>query len=175
MKICKKKICDFKTCKNPESYDKLFLQKPDNYGNNVLHNRTIILDKITLDMKKNLHSKRKELLQKKTKKPTEIIIFTDYHSFSATSIFLKGFQQSGGAILVGYYGNPKNKVSIRDAAISSSGTITYDWTKYFQHLTNLDFQILITGREFYYFDFQKENPIPQEYTIIPVDEHVDIL
>ena len=125
-------------------------------------------------MKKDLHSKRIELLQNKTKKPTEIIIFTDYHSFSATSIFLKSFQQSGGAIIVGYYGNPKNKEAIKDAGISSSGIIAYERTKYYRNLESLNFSFLITGTEFYYFDYQKINPTPQEYISIPVDEHVDI-
>ena len=43
------------------------------------------------------------------KKPTDIIIFTDSYSYSATSGFIKGFQNTGGAIIVGYFGNPKIK------------------------------------------------------------------
>ena len=170
----KKQYLDYKTCKEPESYDKFFMEKPDHYGD-IEHNRTIILDEISLDMKLDLHNKRKELLNtKKTKKPTDIIIFTDTHSFSATSIFLKSFKQSGGAIIAGYFGNPKNKVTIRDSGISSSGIEMYDWTVYFQNLYQLQFPIQLTGQEFYDFDYQKENPIPQEYTFIPVDENVDI-
>ena len=160
---------DYKTCKEPESFDKFFNEKPDHYGD-IEHNRTIILDEISLDMKLDLHNKRKELLNtKKTKKPTDIIIFTDTHSFSATSIFLKSFKQSGGAIIAGYFGNPKDKVTIRDSGISSSGIEMYDWTVYFQNLYKLQFPIQLTGQEFYDFDYQKENPIPQEYTFIPVD------
>ena len=171
----KKQYLDFSTCKAPESFEKFFLDKPDNYGNNITHYRTIILDEITLDMKKDLHLKREELINtNKTKKPTEIIIFTDYESISATSIFLKTFQQSGGAIIVGYYGNPKNNLTTRDSGVSSSGIINYEWTTYYNNLKNLGFELGITGQEFYDFDYQKENPIPQEYTIIPVDEHVDI-
>ena len=165
---------DFRTCKEP-NFENFFLNKSDIYSDEITHNRTIILDAISLDTKKDLYSKREKLINiKKTKKPTEIIIFTDYQSISATSIFIKGFQQSGGAITVGYFGNPKNNITISDSSISSSGIISYNWTKYFQNLINLEFQMLITGQEFYDFDFQKENPIPQEYISIPVDEHVDI-
>ena len=171
----KKQYLDFSTCKAPESFEKFFLDEPDNYGNNITHYRTIILDEITLDMKKDLHSKREELINtNKTKKPTEIIIFTDYESISATSIFLKTFQQSGGAIIVGYYGNPKNNLTTRDSGVSSSGIINYEWTTYYKNLKDLGFVLGITGQEFYDFDYQKENPIPQEYTVIPVDEHVNI-
>ena len=31
------------------------------------------------------------------KKPTEILIFTDSYSFSTTSYFIKGLQETGGA------------------------------------------------------------------------------
>ena len=166
---------DFLTCKPPESYDKLFLNKADEYGENVTHNRTIILDEITLDMKKDLHSKRQKLIEtKNTKKPTDIIIFTDYHSISATSIFIKGFQQTGGAIIAGYFGNPKNKDGIKDSSVSSSGIFNYDKSSNYNNLLLNGFSIAITGSEFYYYDYQKENPIPQEYISIPVDEQVDI-
>ena len=171
----KKTSIDFRTCKQPESYDELFLNTSDNYGENITHNRTIILDEITPDMKEDLHLKRKELLDtNNTKKPTDIIIFTDYHSISATSIFIKGFQQTGGAIIAGYFGNPKNKEGIKDASVSSSGIFNYDNSSYYKNLVLNGFLITMTGTEFYYYDYQKENPIPQEYISIPVDEQVDI-
>ena len=44
------------------------------------------------------------------KRPTDIvIIFTDSFSFSATSGLIKGLQNTGGAITIGYLGNPKIK------------------------------------------------------------------
>lgn len=166
---------DFETCKQPESYDKLFLNKADDYSENITYSRTKILDEITLDMKNDLHLKRKELIDtKNTKKPTNIIIFTDYHSISATSIFIKGFQQTGGAIIAGYFGNPKNKEGTKDASVSSSGIFNYDKSSYYNNLASNGFLMTMTGTEFYYYDYQKENPIPQEYISIPVDEQVDI-
>ena len=173
--LFKKNYLDYKTCKEPESIDKFFLENSDYYGN-ITHNRTIVLDEISLDMKLDLHKKRIELLKtNNARKPTDIIIFTDYHSFSATSIFLKSFQQSGGAIIVGYYGNPKDNETIKDSSVSSSGIINYEWTKFAHNLdNNLQFHLQLTGQEFFDYDYQKENPIPQEYKTIPVDEHVDI-
>ena len=111
---------------------------------------------------------------KKTRKPTDIIIFTDYLSISATSIFIKGFQETGGAIVVGYFGNPLERNKKYDAAISSSGVSNLEWTPYCMNLARLNFTMGITFQEFYQYDYQKENPIPQEYITIPVDEHVDI-
>ena len=59
-------------------------------------------------MKLDLHKKREGFINsKKAKKQTDIIIFTGYQSISATSIFLKGFQQTGRAIVIGYFGNQK--------------------------------------------------------------------
>ena len=171
----KKDNLDFSTCKPPESYEKLFREKPDNYGNDTFHYRTILLDEINLEFKTDLHKKRKEMLDtKKTRKPTDIIIFTDYLSVSATSIFIKGFQETGGAIVVGYFGNPLERNKKYDAAISSSGVSNLEWTPYCMNLARLNFTMGITFQEFYQYDYQKENPIPQEYITIPVDEHVDI-
>ena len=50
---------------------------------------------------------------KNIRKPHEIIIFTDGFSYSATSIFIKETQLRGGAIIVGFGGNPENKYLIQ--------------------------------------------------------------
>ena len=42
----KKDNLDFSTCKPPESYEKLFREKPDNYGNDTFHYRTILLEMV---------------------------------------------------------------------------------------------------------------------------------
>ena len=169
----KTEYLDFSTCKEPKSYETFFLENPDNYGN-ITHYRTILLDGISLETKKDLLSKREELTKKNMKKPTEILIFTDYASFNAASVFIKGLQQSGGAIIVGYFGNPKNRKILGDSSISSSGIINYKWTNYSKNLKYLGFEIKITGKEFYDFNFQKDNPLPLEYISISVDEHIDI-
>lgn len=65
----------------------------------------------------------------KSKRPTDIIIYTDGFSFSATSMFIKGFQNTGGAIIVGYNGNPKLSDDLFDASQSPTNVITF-FTKY---------------------------------------------
>ena len=170
----KKNYLDFSTCKNPESYDGIFPKKPDNHGNDITHNRTIIFDAINLNMKKDLEEKREKLIKtKNTKKPTDIIIFTDYDSISAASLFIKGFQQTGGAIVVGYFGNPYNN-NLSDSSVSSSGASLYDWTEEYKNLINLNFSIIITNQEIFGYNYNDKNPIPQEYLKYNVDSHVNI-
>ena len=130
---------------------------------------------ISLENKTDLHKKREELIKTKhTKKPTDIIIFTDYYSISATSIFLKGFQQTGGAIIVGYFGNPKIKNITRDSSINSSGGFLYSNIIPFNNLNKLGLNAQGPSFEMYSYDYQRKNPIPQEYISYPVDDHVDI-
>ena len=52
------------------------------------------------------------IIRKKYKKPTEIIIYTDGFSFSATSTFIKSLYHFGGAITVGYNGDPETEKKI---------------------------------------------------------------
>ena len=60
---------------------------------------------------KEIINKRKELINfdNKVWNPTNIIVFTDAFSYSATSYLINGFQKTGGAIIIGYFGNPKIK------------------------------------------------------------------
>ena len=166
---------DIKTCKPFKSFKNFLEEKPDDYGNSIKHYRTKISDIISIENKTDLNKKREELIKtKNTKKPTDIIIFTDYYSISATSIFLKGFQQTGGAIVVGYFGNPKIKNVTRDSSINSSGGFYYDHIIPFINLDKSGFWTFLTSFEIYNYDYQAENPIPQEYMSYPVDEHADI-
>ena len=166
---------DVKTCKHFKSFEEILEKNPDNYGNDIKHYRTKVLDEIPLELKLDMHQKRKELINtNNTKKPTDIIIFTDYNSISSTSVFLKGLQQTGGAIIVGYFGNPKNKKAIRDSGVSSSGDIDPSNLTPFKNLNELGIEIYFTSFEMYSYDYQDKNPIPQEYTSYIVDEHVDI-
>ena len=110
----------------------------------------------------------------KLKKPTEIIIFTDTFSFSATSFFIKGLQETGAAILVGYFGNPKNS-EIVDASQSPSFVGDFSNSDIFYNLQNAGFQIRgVTIYESYNYTYQKKNPTPREYLIHPVDERINI-
>ena len=55
--------------------------------------------------RKTVDAIKKTLVHRR--KPTEILVYTDGFSYSATSIFIKGLQEFGGAIIVGHLGNPK--------------------------------------------------------------------
>ena len=171
----KNNYLDATTCKNFQSFEEIFEENPDNYGNDIKHYRTKLFDAIPLKVKLDMHKKRKELINtNNTKKPTDIIIFTDYNSISAGSMFLKGLQQTGGAILVGYFGNPKNKNSKDDSGVSSSGGMDFGPITPVKNLNELGLGIGLTVYEMFSYDYQGKNPIPQEYTSYIVDEHVDI-
>jgi hypothetical protein len=92
----------------------------DDYGNNVTHKKSQYFRVYNSSDLKN-HRKRREKYFKmdKLKRPTDILIFTDFFSYSATSFFIKGLQETGSAITVGYLGNPKNN-EITDASQSPS-------------------------------------------------------
>lgn len=82
----------------------------DDYGedqNNqkIIHKRAKIFD--FSDVDENIFYKKRKKI-KNIRKPHEIIIFTDGFSYSSTSIFIKGIQLNGGAIIIGYAGNPKS-------------------------------------------------------------------
>ena len=58
------------------------------------------------------------------KKPTEIIIYTDGYSYSATSFFIKSLYHFGGAITVGFNGDPDSDKNNFDASQSPTFVIT---------------------------------------------------
>jgi hypothetical protein len=105
----------------------------DSYGDNSIHhNRTSPIDIIRVEYRLALKEFRKELLKKSKfiKRPTDIIVLTDSFSFSATSGLIKGFQNSGGAVTVGFFGNPKIQVSgLFDASQSISSVEALSNTK----------------------------------------------
>ena len=109
------------------------------------------------------------------KKPTEILIFTDFFSFSTTSYFIKGLQETGSAIIVWYKGNPKSNENL-DASLSPSGNIlSLSGTDINKNFTECEFGItVLTFRESYNYSYQASNPTPREYLVNPVDERVNI-
>ena len=145
---------------------------------NVEHNRTFPVADIPYDFeRKGLNQARKDFENSPNlKRPTDIIIYTDGFSYSSTSTFIKGFQNIGGAITVGYFGNPKIKgPESFDASQSDSGVMDFEETEVYENLEKLGYMIYgITSEEVFDDSYQKENPIPREYTIFPVDYRVDI-
>ena len=109
---------DIKTCKPFSKFEEM-QEIIDDYGG-VKHKRSQYFGIFnSSDLKK--HKKRREQYFKKDnlKKPTEILIFTDSFTFSAGSMFVKGLQETGAALTIGYLGNPKSN-DIFDASQSPS-------------------------------------------------------
>ena len=110
---------DIKTCKPFQKFDDME-EIEDDYGEGVKHKRTQYFRVFnSSDLQEHKKVREKYFNTNNLKRPTDIIIFTDSYSFSATSFFIKGLQETGAAILVGYYGNPKSQQLI-DASQSPS-------------------------------------------------------
>ena len=146
----------------------------DQNGAKIKHKRTQIFDKSAVDRAK-LFDLREST--KYIRKPNEIIIYTDGFSYSATSLFIKETQIKGGAIIVGYSGNPNlNKF---DSSQSPSPVISTD---NFKGKDTLSDEIINLGFSFNYpimetfdkLDNENEKNIPLEFQINEIDERVNI-
>lgn len=173
---------NIETCKfngNLEDFGKI----TDDYGysdkfkENITHNRTKVLyDYIDKSMRKKLENIRKKNVNKKEnlKNPTDIIIFTDSYCYSACSVFIKSFQNTGGAIIAGFNGNPKLGLDEFDASQSASSVEAIKDKEYYD-LQSLGYIINgITFAETFDSSYQNPNPKPREYAIDLVDERVPI-
>ena len=118
-----------------------------------------------------MEKKRKEYLNtKNTKKPTEILIFTDGYSFSCASNFIKGLQAYGHAIIVGYNARPDLNKSDFDASQSNSGVDSFEISENAKNLKELGFYVSITYSEHFDPNDQGNPKIPMEFLVYPVDE-----
>lgn len=158
-------VKDVDTCKTIEiknCFNSLII---DDYGINskdekVTHERTKIFH--TSVGRAQFFKKRKEA--KYIRKPTEIIIFTDGYSFSATSSFIKNTQIKGGAIVVGYGGNPN--INSFDSSQGPSAV---------EDISFLGFTLKFSVFEYFdRLDKEDELNIPLEYKIHPIDERITL-
>ena len=143
---------------------------------NITHKRTKIFDFGNNRFRQSLDGIRKNFLDKgKVKRPTDIIIFTDGFSYSATSLFIKGFQKTGGAITVGFNGNPTLSDDLFDASQSPTNVQTFNESIEVSDLLKVDFVVGgISGSESFSYNYKIKNAIPLEYDFELVDERVDI-
>ena len=146
----------------------------DDYGG-VKHKRSQYFGIFnSSELKKHKKRREKYFNKDKLKRPTEILIFTDSFSYSATSFFIKGLQETGGAITVGYLGNPKSD-DIFDASQAPSFVGDFSNSKEYQNILKCGFEVTgVTIYETYNYTYQTENPTPRDYLIHPVDERVPI-
>ena len=158
-----------------ELFDKTvedFYGKNEN-GDDIYHKRTQIFDISSNDRAHfyNFRGKAKNI-----RKPTEILIFTDGFSYSATSIFIKETQIKGGAIIVGYSGNPKIQDNF-DSSQSPSPVVSTDDIpdNLSKSIKNLGFYLSYPiGEMFDRIDQEGEINIPLEYKINPINERVNL-
>ena len=172
-------IIDVETCQPFKDIDEFMNGIIDDYSNNVkniIHKRTKIFDFGTKDLKELIHYHRKSLYENgKLKRPTDIIIFTDGFSFSATSLFIKGFQKTGGAITVGFNGNPTLSKDLFDASQSPTNVQKFNDSVEVSNLKQVGFVVDgISASESFSYDYKNKNAMPLEYDFDPVDERVDI-
>ena len=176
-------IYDPDTCKTINSFDD-FNEIIDfyNYSElNIAHKRTnVFVELCSLNDRKAFNNLREKYQNSPNlKKLTDIIVFTDGYSFSSGSTFIKGLQNIGGAIIVGYLGNPKiNGTSLFDGSQSDSGNNNFAGTDISKNLSNLGFSLRsITYIEVFNDDyknkFKNKTLIPREYTMIPIDYRVE--
>ena len=154
----------------------------DNYGFNskgeeIKHKRTKLFDFSSVN-ENYFYSIRKKA--KHIRKPNEIIIYTDGYSYSATCSFIRHTQLKGGAIIVGYDGNPF--LDSFDASQSPSSVQSTNFEnikeisdKLSSEIESLGFTLSYTiGESFSEPDYENKSNIPLEYQIYEIDERVKI-
>ncbi len=113
------------------------------------------------------------IIRNKYKKPTEIIIYTDGFSFSATSLFIKSLYHFGGAITVGYNGDPDTENKDFDASQSPTFVLKNENIAIpeFKTLDEYGFYFnKITYGTYYKNQFiEGKLDNPEEFQVTPVD------
>ena len=159
-----------KTCEslNYKIFDKY------NDKNSIYTPKFILENEIKL-ISKNLKSKMKN-----KRKPTEIIVYTDGYSFSASALLMKNLKNEGGAILLGYLGDPTNiNKKIFDAGQSPSGIINhytlynYGPIEYKKLFNEFNISLILPFMQMFFISENISN-IPLEYLVTPIDEHSEI-
>ena len=148
-----------------------------NYGNNISDELTDPFILLGKKYKNKINQIKKDL--KNPRKPTDIIIFTDGYSYSATALFIKYLQYYGGGITVGYFYNP-NIIETIPFDSSLSPTITFDNIRlqllspegYKPLFNKYKFSLKIPGIQTFYNPENLSRPL--EYEVTPVDEKADI-
>ena len=158
------------TCFPYTEKDNLLNGTRDQYSEDVFHQRTKNIEIFNIYEKKLMEKRRREYLDGKLKKPTEVIVFTDGYSFSCTSVFIKGLQVHGAAILVGYNSRPDLVEKKYDASQSNSAVETFSHFENIKNLDKLGFSSRVTFSEEFDPNDKGTPKTPMEFQIYPVDE-----
>ncbi len=163
-------------CEPKKLKDYFSKEKIDKYSNEVNHKRT----EEFIYKETEFYYSYYGSIKRQKRKPTEIIIFTDGFSYSATSTFIKYLQNYGSAIIVGYLGNPSNEIKNEKFDSSQSPSpvqkLKHLNSKYYSNLLKYNITMSITVQESFSDNYQDNNSIiyPLEYMKFPIDERVNI-
>ena len=172
--IASSQVLNPETCLPYTEKDNILKGTEDKYSDEVIHKKSKIFDSFDIYDKKEVQSKRKSFLTMKTKKPTEIIIFTDGFSFSCASSLITGLQVYGAAIIVGYNSRPGLEKKYFDASQSNSGVADYENLEFAKNLKDLGFSLKITYDEIFSPNDKNDPKTPLEFLVNPVDEIAEI-
>ena len=163
---------DDKEKENLTIYDYYYDQVSEDFGNITIERSK---QRLLLDLNFESLIKGNIFKRNKIKKPTDVIVFTDGLSFSATSVFIKNLYYFGGAILVGYGGNPEDELF--DASQNPTFVLTnFTGIKGYDDLFKKGFafyQIPVGPMYRTKYDEKDEN-IPEEFTVNYIDERVNL-
>ena len=158
---CQKASLDELLNKKVQSnYSKIELTDMFYINNITLHNRIE-------EVRKTMKNKRK---------PTEILLLTDGYSFSTTALYIKYLQKMGGAMVIGFKGNPYDN-SIFDSGQSPSMIFTPVLINIFNKeeteiLKKYNIELEIPGIQTFYDLNDKD--VPLEYEVTPVDKRINL-
>ncbi|EDR23362.1 hypothetical protein EDI_268270 [Entamoeba dispar SAW760] len=109
------------------------------------------------------------------RKPTEVVVYTDSFCYSACSWVTKGLKEWGGAIIVGFDGDPNGKDDEFEVGLSPSSNIQtvskYDDKNPF---TQYGYKFGLTVIETYRYNYEYNESIPREFLTDMIDERVNI-
>ncbi|EDS88707.1 hypothetical protein EHI_061140, partial [Entamoeba histolytica HM-1:IMSS] len=113
-------------------------------------------------------------LMKHPRKPTEIVVYTDSFCYSACSLVTKGLKEWGGAILVGFDGDPYGKDEEFEVGLSPTNVIEsvpllpHIWMEVY------GYNLGISVGETYRYNYEYNETIPREFLTDMIDERVNI-
>ncbi|EDR22410.1 hypothetical protein EDI_039100 [Entamoeba dispar SAW760] len=113
-------------------------------------------------------------LMKNPRKPTEIVVYTDSFCYSACSLVTKGLKEWGGAILVGYDGDPNGKDEEFEVGLSPTSVIGLNEIDKDNIFTQYGYELGISVTETYRFNYEYNESIPREFLTDMIDERVNI-
>ena len=164
---------NYETCLPFETWEEFIESNPDIYGD-IEHKRTKLFNLIPKYIKKDFEELRISMKNNgNLKKPTDILILTDSVSYGPGSFFIKSLQNTGGAIIASYGGNPLNKENKNDASLDTSDFYNFIYSDIYIKLESKGFiinQIPIIE----IFANKDNSKIPMAFQVNKVDEKTNI-